>query len=763
MQTLVEALLQTGDKKTGLFSKPDIKPDNIKNMRAFFDRTLLYPYVLNYHENLRAVSEVPWLWFREFYLDMNAGGAVQMSVQFPVTSSLPYLLLERAFESHDPALAAHMLLPFEVFNDAATAALTCMRQQFLYDEIETEVDLCFEVLGYKLSEEIFTHYKCRAALSLLDDDYKAAQAGRVKGLTLVPGRHEVLLRHRHVEILGRPINLTMVLGEHVGSHLKKNAQHLIERFEHGNLESILELEQLLGVLRRAHGMLKELFPSLDDFPRILEAAADVPADGGAERSFEQRVFEKVEMELLRTVIPEYLFQSSGAYFVPPPGLAGSFAREQPAQAQRVQIVPRYLFGSKPLDTAWADCADKRPGIGAHHVLAMISVMGYGRTAHLVESVLRHFEAQLSVDLPLYLRVLALPARLPLPPHERGVKGIIDDYKAALGGLFANVEPARVYHLFRQAGNCVAFLALLDRAVKQRELGVFLVAAPFLGVAPLASGTSSSLSSGTLSSPTSAAAAAAPASMAPQLSPPAPAGQGGLTQLLVRAQQGNTPGVNLGLLAGAAESAKVAEAIYGGCDPSAGFLQTALDFIGTWLRDLLQPWGVPGGDTNEGAAAALDLGSTAEFHRIWSAILATHCLLAPASPDSDTNANYSIYGDGFLLGGYTVSYLLRQQHRAELMDLAEHVLSVNEIYPPAPVALDKRGSAIGGAKDGGASPLEVQGFLRNALKLRDMRRRFNAFLYAHVAHPPAVADASLAGPGLTGADSVSGEPLKRYPG
>lgn len=51
----------------------------------------------------------------------------------------------------------------DLYNDAAMHALLVFRKQFLYDEIEAEVNLCFDQLVFKLSDKVFTHFKCLAA------------------------------------------------------------------------------------------------------------------------------------------------------------------------------------------------------------------------------------------------------------------------------------------------------------------------------------------------------------------------------------------------------------------------------------------------------------------------------------------------------------------------------------------------------------------------------------------------------------------------
>ena len=61
-----------------------------------------------------------------------------------------------------------VLYPLDLYNDSAHYALTVFRKQYLYDEVEAEVNLCFDQFVYKLSEQIYSYYKHLAGSILLD-------------------------------------------------------------------------------------------------------------------------------------------------------------------------------------------------------------------------------------------------------------------------------------------------------------------------------------------------------------------------------------------------------------------------------------------------------------------------------------------------------------------------------------------------------------------------------------------------------------------
>ncbi|GMP59219.1 hypothetical protein CsSME_00022589 [Camellia sinensis var. sinensis] len=73
------------------------------------------------------------------------------------------MLVNHMIESQNAGLLESVLMPFGIYNDSALQALVILRQRFLYDEIEAEVDHCFDIFVSKLCETIFTYYKSWAA------------------------------------------------------------------------------------------------------------------------------------------------------------------------------------------------------------------------------------------------------------------------------------------------------------------------------------------------------------------------------------------------------------------------------------------------------------------------------------------------------------------------------------------------------------------------------------------------------------------------
>ena len=109
----------------------------------------------------------------------------------------------------------YILYPMDLYSDSAHYALHHFKQQFLYDEIEAEVNLCFDQLVYKLSEHIFAYFKQKAAryiyimqlkrclffcCSVILDKRFRSEFPSNNFPHPPPNRYETLLKQKHVQV-----------------------------------------------------------------------------------------------------------------------------------------------------------------------------------------------------------------------------------------------------------------------------------------------------------------------------------------------------------------------------------------------------------------------------------------------------------------------------------------------------------------------------------------------------------------------------------
>ena len=143
--------------------------------------------------------------------------------------------------------------------------MTKFKKQFLYDEVEAEVNLCFDQFVYKLSEQIFAYYKHLAGSILLDKRFRSeAAAMNIKFAWPQANRYDTLLKQRHLQLLGRTIDLNRLLCQRLNASMLKSLELAISRFEASDITSIIELEGLLSINRLSHKLLSK-YADLGEF------------------------------------------------------------------------------------------------------------------------------------------------------------------------------------------------------------------------------------------------------------------------------------------------------------------------------------------------------------------------------------------------------------------------------------------------------------------------------------------------------------------
>ena len=94
LRSLVRSLYdeQSPAIKSGIGRDPDLPKQTVGEMRAFYSSTALFPYLLRLPSTLQQLSNVSYLWLREFYLELSKRS------QFPVSMSLPWILIEHVLK-----------------------------------------------------------------------------------------------------------------------------------------------------------------------------------------------------------------------------------------------------------------------------------------------------------------------------------------------------------------------------------------------------------------------------------------------------------------------------------------------------------------------------------------------------------------------------------------------------------------------------------------------------------------------------------------
>ncbi|XP_069322810.1 LOW QUALITY PROTEIN: cytoplasmic FMR1-interacting protein 1 [Eulemur rufifrons] len=627
VRTMLESLIadKSGSKKT---LRSSLEGPTILDIEKFHRESFFYTHLINFSETLQQCCDLSQLWFREFFLELTMG----RRIQFPIEMSMPWILTDHILETKEASMMEYVLYSLDLYNDSAHYALTRFNKQFLYDEIEAEVNLCFDQFVYKLADQIFAYYKVMAGSLLLDKRLRSECKNQGATIHLPPSnRYETLLKQRHVQLLGRSIDLNRLITQRVSAAMYKSLELAIGRFESEDLTSIVELDGLLEINRMTHKLLSR-YLTLDSFDAMFrEANHNVSAPYG-------RITLHVFWELNYDFLPNYCYNGSTNRFVRTVlPFSQEFQRDKQPNAQ-----PQYLHGSKALNLAYSSIyGSYRNFVGPPHFQVICRLLGYQGIAVVMEELLKVVKSLLQGTILQYVKTLmeVMPKICRLPRHEYGSPGILEFFHHQLKDIVEYAELKTVcFQNLREVGNAILFCLLIEQSLSLEEVCDLLHAAPFQNILPrvhVKEGERLDAKMKRLESKY------APLHLVPLIE------RLGTPQQIAIAREGD-------LL--------TKERLCCGLS----MFEVILTRIRTFLDDPIWRGPLP-------SNGVMHVDECVEFHRLWSAMQFVYCI--PVGTHEFTVEQ--CFGDGLHWAGCMIIVLLGQQRRFAVLDFCYHLLKVQK--------------------------------------------------------------------------------------
>ncbi|XP_042312237.1 cytoplasmic FMR1-interacting protein 1 isoform X3 [Sceloporus undulatus] len=627
VRTMLESLIadKSGSKKT---LRSSLEGPTILDIEKFHRESFFYTHLINFSETLQQCCDLSQLWFREFFLELTMG----RRIQFPIEMSMPWILTDHILETKEASMMEYVLYSLDLYNDSAHYALTKFKKQFLYDEIEAEVNLCFDQFVYKLADQIFGYYKVMAGSLLLDKRLRSECKNQGATIPLLTSnRYETLLKQRHVQLLGRSIDLNRLITQRISAAMYKSLELAIGRFESEDLTSIVELDGLVEINKMTHKLLSR-YMTLDSFDAMFrEANHNVSAPYG-------RITLHVFWELNYDFLPNYCYNGSTNRFVRTVlPFSQEFQRDKQPNAQ-----PQYLHGSKALNLAYSSIySNYRNFVGPPHFKVICRLLGYQGIAVVMEELLKVVKSLLQGTILQYVKTLmeVMPKICRLPRHEYGSPGILEFFHHQLKDIVEYAELKTVcFQNLREVGNAILFCLLIEQSLSLEEVCDLLHAAPFQNILPrvhVKEGERLDAKMKRLESKY------APLHLVPLIE------RLGTPQQIAIAREGD-------LL--------TKERLCCGLS----MFEVILTRIRTFLDDPIWRGPLP-------SNGVMHVDECVEFHRLWSAMQFVYCI--PVGTHEFTVEQ--CFGDGLHWAGCMIIVLLGQQRRFDVLDFCYHLLKVQK--------------------------------------------------------------------------------------
>lgn len=678
-------------RKSSIFAKADLERIDIELFVKFNIDSFYFPYLLNYSNTLRTISDLGDLWYREFYLEMTR------SIQFPIELSLPWILTEHLILNTvtNAPMIENVMYVLDIYNDAAHRALYVLNQQYLYDEIEAEVNLVVDQLYFILSEEIYNHYKNLSASSLMEKSLKN-KLEELRGTEYVnveARRFESLMTQKHIQLLGRSVNFSFVLSQNINNKLFRDLDHAIKKFESSDARGIIELKMTLDVISDAHARLSR-YLELDSFENMLSEINESYSPA----TFRGRISLHFLASLIQDIFPNSSYNLFTQRFVSSPIAIRPFEYSKPPKSGGANPA----FGSMCSKAYESSCRLVRGFFGHAHIEAFLSLgVGYADLAVLIDQCMKSIYDKLK-DLSEYLD--ALKEGIPptkFPQYLFQSVGSYGYYEGKLRSILAydDLKP-EVFQLFREIGNCILFLKDLSATLELSHELDFVVLGPLLGLIPNVPGASVDAGYEGDKDDTVSPVVKIVNHLTEELS-----ASEQLRADVVRSNEIVTriPGVVSRLVDNATRTFDdIATNSTGSSAPSQAVSSKSLfkwvlsqveEFM--YQQNLSDEWAA--GHSNPSAARGVCYGFDMEnpkgFYRLWSALSFLFCINESDSGDDSKEekrdnesdeidedvviSNEAEFGHGFTVAGTLFIHLLGQRSIFQLSDFSQHVWRVHE--------------------------------------------------------------------------------------
>ncbi|CAD6209520.1 unnamed protein product [Miscanthus lutarioriparius] len=633
LQFLICELVSGGNlrKPGGLFgnSGSGIPVEDLKQLETFFYKLSFFLHILDYTATIGTLTDLGFLWFREFYLESSR------VIQFPIECSLPWMLVDHVIESQDAGLLESILIPFDLYNDSAQHALTSLKQRFLYDEIEAEVDLCFDLLAQKLNEIIFTYYKSCAASTLLDSSFTYACDDGEKYF-VKPLRFDAIFKLRRVMVLGRTIDLRSIITQRMNKIFRENIDFLLERFENGDLCGVVELQQLLDILELTHQSISR-FLELDSYSLMLSEMQE----NLSLVSYSSRVSSQIWSEMQTDFLPNFILCNTTQRFVRSiKGIHHSSHRSSASTGK-----PYFYCGSHDLTMAYQGLAGLyRDFFGVPHMFAVVKLLGSRSLPAIIRALLDHISSKITGLVPKINALQeALPKSIGLLSFDGGIAGCQKIVHEILTWEAKSEVKTEVLHDLKEIGSALYWMSILDIVLRQIDTTQFMQSAPWLGLVPENDGQVKHAYSDNTPFTTLLSAATNAVTSSPACPNP--------STFLVMSKQ-----------------AEAASLLYKSNLNSGSVLEYALAFTSAALDRHYSKWSATP------KTGFIDITTSKDFYRIFSGLQYSYL------EDSINNPSkkQEMLGDSVAWAGCTIMYLLGQQQHFELFDFSYQFLNVAEV-------------------------------------------------------------------------------------
>ena len=208
------------------------------------------------------------LFFKEFFLDMYRN-QIKKSVYFPVTTSLPYILIDYAIQhSKQQELIGALWYPLSIYDNAAATAVKYLDSRYLYHEVKTEICLMtitmmivFEAVRHFMSQRFIDQYNPKLLSEPKPGQYASSSALRIA----------TVLQQNQLFLLGKQADVKGMFASRLNELFAQNIEEQFSIVRRYRVVGLIMFSKMMELLKRMHAVFTDNGLCLANFEDLISA------------------------------------------------------------------------------------------------------------------------------------------------------------------------------------------------------------------------------------------------------------------------------------------------------------------------------------------------------------------------------------------------------------------------------------------------------------------------------------------------------------
>lgn len=461
--------------KLGVFKGQPLDSDDEKIFKEFIERSQYYIPLLNLMQTLDQVCDQSFLYYKEYFLDVNK------RTFFPVTTSIPVILSRYSLERYNELeLTGAIFYPLSIYDDAAASALKYLKSKYLFDEIRAEASICVQYISREIAHQAMKPILKFAALQFmpksvvesLPDNMLMIEGQKFTGGEIFKEnisslRLGLILQQNTLTILGCPIDTKTLIADNLNQLLHDHLKQLVGLIEQYGLFFVPMFVRIIEILRRTHELLSTFELKMNPFDDILRLAmvTDNP------NSFQSGLLNSIYSHIESVIVPDCAIFTFPMRILP--------HQENHIGEQICKIFDNNIgaiFNAYLIKTTHIVSIES-----LREMLWLMEDGAPGVFSMLFNSLLDDLSKPF---LQVYQSVRGNLARINNPPASATYAQAFDIYEGAYHYFIDNAEVRTLLSLMNQIGNILILSQFLDNAVVLKRTTTALASSFILSTNPI---------------------------------------------------------------------------------------------------------------------------------------------------------------------------------------------------------------------------------------------------------------------------------------